>query len=254
MLGSAPRWSRRSRPARAARSPRGSAAGRGSPTTWPGCRWRGRQCHGSCRQTRRLRWHAGRRCRRAARPPRRRKGSRGRDLGTYSCASPKVWQRCKDREGRGDCRWRKARRSLSAVPFYRDIGPGSVGSDVEALRSGLERLGMGPVGSGRAYDVMLSEATDRLYAWLTGARSERPMKGIFNPAWFVWLPVPSLVVEAANLQVGRLAPAVGSEIASSASRLVSLAVQPAAGSSTTDLPANPTGGCSRWTGPTRTFR
>ncbi len=125
----------------------------------------------------------------------------------------------------------------SPSPFYRPVGPGVTGPDVAELRSALASLGYGGLGNSDAYDTSLAVAIRRLYSNLSGLTSGSG--GVFQPAWFVWLPVSSLVAGKVDLVIGTPAPAVGSPIVVGAETLTSAAIQPASGPSPVPLPASP---------------
>jgi hypothetical protein len=98
----------------------------------------------------------------------------------------------------------------SAQPFYRQIGPGISGSDVEALRTALSRLGLG-AGSGATYDADLRSAIQRLEARLSGISASKT-SGVFDPSWVIFLPEASVTAASVYLQLGTIPPAAGQVI------------------------------------------
>jgi hypothetical protein len=102
----------------------------------------------------------------------------------------------------------------SARPFYRPIGPGVTGGDVQDLRRALSGLGFGPLGTGDTYDSALKSAIRRLEAQLTGG-SATQLSGVFDPSWVVFLPAAAATVGSVAMQVGSAAPPPGQAIVTS---------------------------------------
>jgi hypothetical protein len=102
----------------------------------------------------------------------------------------------------------------SPQPFFRQIGPGITGSDVEALRTALSRLEMGPAGSGATYDADLQSAIKRLDAKLSGISAAKA-SGVFDPSWVIYLPSTSVTAASVDLQLGTTPPAPGQLIVTS---------------------------------------
>lgn len=107
----------------------------------------------------------------------------------------------------------------SPQPFYRQIGPGVTGSDVEALRTALSSLGMGPAGSGATYDADLRSAIQRLDARLSGISASKA-SGVFDPSWVIYLPAASVTTASVDLQLGTTPPAPGQVIVTSTRTLM----------------------------------
>ena len=105
----------------------------------------------------------------------------------------------------------------SPQPFYRQIGPKTVGIDVEYLRTALGRLGIVNVGSGATYDVLLKSAIQQLDAKLTGIPA-REASGVFDPGSVLYLQ-SDFVAASVDLQVGTMVPVTGHVIVASAQTL-----------------------------------
>ena len=90
-------------------------------------------------------------------------------------------------------------------PFYRPLGRGDRGADVDALTSLLGQLGLRPhQARPHVFDAGIASAVRRL-AVSIGAASD----GTFDPAWVVWLPAPQLVVSAVHAEAGAPVAAAG---------------------------------------------
>ena len=87
-------------------------------------------------------------------------------------------------------------------PFYRPLGRGDHGADVDQLASLLAQLGLmhGPGAWPPPRPGMASAV--RHLAVSIGA----PQDGMFDPAWVVWLPEPELVVASVPPQAGGPVP------------------------------------------------
>lgn len=109
----------------------------------------------------------------------------------------------------------------SANTFYRPITRGDQGEDVTSLKAML---------SERGYTQTSSDVFD--YAALSGVRAFAASLGVedswrlqgFDPAWIVYLPRKSLVVESVDFHVASPAPAAGSVIAQSTAVLAGAAL------------------------------
>lgn len=88
----------------------------------------------------------------------------------------------------------------TAVPLYRDIVPGDVGADVDALLSELERLGTGIIAGGPlgqdALDVLAMLMFDAGY----------PLETLQSVPYerILWLPSPSSGVSTCDVQLGQV--------------------------------------------------
>ncbi len=107
----------------------------------------------------------------------------------------------------------------SAHPFHRSLRWGDSGADVAQLHAVLARLGyMGEPRDPEVFELATRQAVVALEADL-GAPNPQ---GIFDPAWFVWLPAEPFVVGELTLEVGAPAPAPGMAFARESARLTRL--------------------------------
>ncbi|MGP0224502.1 hypothetical protein [Paenarthrobacter sp. NCHU4564] len=85
----------------------------------------------------------------------------------------------------------------SAVPFYRDIGPGTAGADVDALRVELRRQGY-DVSAAGAYEANLRAAVLKIQTDLAMAIRD----GVLHKDETLWLPTESVRVKSCNASLG----------------------------------------------------
>ncbi|MGJ3190726.1 hypothetical protein [Paenarthrobacter sp. FR1] len=85
----------------------------------------------------------------------------------------------------------------SAVPFYRDIGPGTAGSDVEALRAQFKEMGLDLQEKG-AYGQDLRDAIFKIQTDL----SLKNRDGMLHREEVLWLPAASVRVKSCNALLG----------------------------------------------------
>lgn len=85
----------------------------------------------------------------------------------------------------------------SAVPFYRDIGPGASGSDVDALRAQLKTMGF-DIGDKGPYTADLGAAIVRMHKDM-GLRNR---DGVFLRDETLWLPADKVQVKSCNAMLG----------------------------------------------------
>lgn len=85
----------------------------------------------------------------------------------------------------------------SAVPFYRNIGPGTVGADVDALRAQLKSMGLDVEEKG-PYAADLQAAIVRIQTDL--ALNHRD--GILHEEETLWLPADTVRVKSCNALLG----------------------------------------------------
>ncbi|MEV7606898.1 hypothetical protein AB0N65_15810 [Paenarthrobacter sp. NPDC089322] len=85
----------------------------------------------------------------------------------------------------------------SAVPFYRDIGPGTVGADVDALRAQLIRMGFGVPATG-AYEADLKAAILKVQTDLALKHRD----GVLHQDETLWLPAEEARVKSCNALLG----------------------------------------------------
>lgn len=96
----------------------------------------------------------------------------------------------------------------SDQPFSRSLALGDSGSDVRTLNAALSQLGFAAGGSSTVSTSTV--AGIRSLASMLGAPSVEPP--VFDPTWFIFMPVPDLVVQSLSAQVGAPAPAVGADL------------------------------------------
>lgn len=91
-------------------------------------------------------------------------------------------------------------------PFYRPIGPGASGPDVEMLGQLLSRLGLvDPSVVGRQAGWELVQGIDRFWRQLGDDPGQNYQ---FEPSWLVWIPVDEMVVADSVLEVGMPVPEI----------------------------------------------
>lgn len=103
-------------------------------------------------------------------------------------------------------------------PFSRHLQRGDLGPDVGVLHAVLEQRGLSR-GPGDRFDRKTAAGVRALAAELGAPQTE-----VLDPAWFVHLTAPELVVTAVDLVVGAPAPAAGSQVLRSAATLVAARV------------------------------
>ncbi len=110
-------------------------------------------------------------------------------------------------------------------PFHRPLQLGDRGDDVMMLRQALRDLGYSVAATpADLFDQQVSQATRRLQAKLSRAEGG-PAAGVFQPSWFCWLPLESLVVGETPLKAGQAAPAMGEPVAVGLPTLAALSVK-----------------------------
>lgn len=106
------------------------------------------------------------------------------------------------------------------LPFYRDLGWGSEGPDVDSLRGALNAIG---------YDLTDSGVFDQqVYSALRDLQETRHMQhrdGGFHLDDVVWMPVGSTAIETCDIEVGK-SYAPGATLATTGSTLQSLTIVP----------------------------
>jgi hypothetical protein len=85
----------------------------------------------------------------------------------------------------------------SAVPFYRDIGPGTAGPDVDALRAQLKAMGSDVAETG-AYGADLGAAILKIQA----AQALKNRDGVLHLEETLWLPGLKVRVKSCNASLG----------------------------------------------------
>jgi hypothetical protein len=96
-------------------------------------------------------------------------------------------------------------------PFFRALGLGDRGTDVDQLAALLAqlRVSTGQHRRGARFDAAMAAGVRRVARSL-GA----PQDGAFDPSWVVWLPEPELVVSSVQAQVGGPVPGAGQPLVS----------------------------------------
>ncbi len=103
-------------------------------------------------------------------------------------------------------------------PFSRHLRRGDRGPDVGVLHALLEQRGLSR-GPGDRFDRKTAAGVRALATELGAPQTE-----VLDPAWFVHLTAPELVVTTVDLVVGAPAPAPGSQVLRSAANLVAARV------------------------------
>ena len=108
----------------------------------------------------------------------------------------------------------------SAEPFYRPIGLGDKGRDVEELHSLLARREL-PSASGSVATRATVQGIRKLgeSIGVTDART-------FDPGWVVYLASETVMTSTVDLRVGAAAPSLGSSVASSIQKLSAATIVP----------------------------
>lgn len=105
-------------------------------------------------------------------------------------------------------------------PFWRTLDVGDRGEDVRHAQQLLWTLGFL---SGSISDAYTEAAARAVARWARSLGDEAP-DGSFNPAYVVWLPVPSLEIAAIEIQPGLPAPPAGAVLARGPRPLVEAAI------------------------------
>lgn len=103
------------------------------------------------------------------------------------------------------------------IPFARPLESGDRGEDVRSLNALLRERGLSTRDSDE-YTWATARGVAELAKVIGVESSERSR---FDPAWIVYLPEPSVVVDTVSLEVGAPAPSAGTVIVSSSRSLVS---------------------------------
>ena len=100
----------------------------------------------------------------------------------------------------------------SATPFYRSLAEGMAGTDVQALETTLRAMGYFKGKANTKYDASTAAAVKKLEKKI----GINPQTGVFDPAWFVWMPGENLTADSIPLTVNKAAPMQGEEVFSTA--------------------------------------
>ena len=100
----------------------------------------------------------------------------------------------------------------SATPFYRSLAEGMAGTDVQALETTLRAMGYFKGKANTKYDASTAAAVKKLEKKI----GINPQTGVFDPAWFVWMPGENLTADSILLTVNKAAPMQGDEVFSTA--------------------------------------
>ena len=104
-------------------------------------------------------------------------------------------------------------------PFSRVLDRGSSGADVVMLNQTLSSMGFPANKDSDKFTWTTVQSVRKLAASL-GVPGATDIDA-FDPSWFVYLPLPSVVVEESNASVGALAPAPGSALFVAIGRMAS---------------------------------
>ncbi|MBI5949281.1 MAG: hypothetical protein HY875_14180 [Chloroflexi bacterium] len=113
----------------------------------------------------------------------------------------------------------------SPQPFYRRLQQGDSGTDVAALNGVL--TGLGYLAAVPAEATQFTPATTQAVRLLEQDLGIGAPTGVFDAAWFAWLPVTPFAIGDFVLEVGAPAPPVGSIIAKEPPKLARVVVAPA---------------------------
>lgn len=102
------------------------------------------------------------------------------------------------------------------VPFSRQLTQGDTGGEVQQLNQMLADRGL-PHSDGESYTAETATGVARFAASLGVPAQERTS---FNPAWVVYLPAASTVLDSVELTVAAPAPAAGTVIGTPRAQLV----------------------------------
>lgn len=107
----------------------------------------------------------------------------------------------------------------TAVPLWRDLGPGAKGDDVRSLQEELARLGHDV-----AADGVFGKSTTKALTALGKQIGIAKPTGALTAASILWLPEPSVPIKACLLAVGSASPG-NAPFATTAGGLISLHLQ-----------------------------
>lgn len=104
-------------------------------------------------------------------------------------------------------------------PFYAPVSPDSHPGEIQRLNAMLASLSLS-AGSGQEWTRDTSRGVHQL-----GERIGFPLEGtvsLFDPAWVVWLPAPSVTLSLVDIRAGMAAPSQGEGIAETTPVLASI--------------------------------